>query len=137
MSRPGRPPDADGYDELVLGALECYERAVRRVAQDFARRGAVVQPLGVDLGALDALHVRFGRRGRAREGTLGSLRPTRDLEQAVVELADLLQEKEFDEGDTSWPGCLPGHTHPPTAALVDGVACWQCPSSHATLFPIG
>ncbi|MEV4388170.1 hypothetical protein AB0J68_21050 [Micromonospora sp. NPDC049580] len=131
-------PDADDYDELVLGALECYERAVRRVAQDFARRGAVVQPLGVDLDALDALHVHFGRRGRAREGILGSLRPAHDLEHAVVELADLLQEKEFDEGDdTTWPGCLSGHSHPPTAALVGGVACWQCPRSHATLFPIG
>ncbi|MDH6464883.1 hypothetical protein M2302_005084 [Micromonospora sp. A200] len=130
-------PDADDHDELVLGGLESYERAVRRVAQDFARRGAVVRPLGVDLDALDALHVRFGRRGRARESILGTLRPTRDLEHAVVELADLLQEKEFDEGNTTWPGCLSGHAHPPTAALVDGVACWQCPRSHETLFPIG
>ncbi|MEH0937273.1 hypothetical protein [Micromonospora psammae] len=129
--------DGDGYDELVLGSLECYERAARRVAEDFARRGAVVHPLGVDLDALDALHVRVGRRGQTGEDILGSLPVTGDLERAVVELADLLQEKEFDQGDTTWPGCLSGHTHPPTPALVDGVACWQCPRSHAILFPIG
>ncbi|MER5338140.1 hypothetical protein [Micromonospora sp. NPDC002717] len=130
-------PSGDEDDELLLGALECYERAVRRVAQDFARRGAVIEPMGVYLDAVDALHVRFGRRGQAQEGILGSLPPTRDLELAVVEMADLLQEKEFDEGDTTWPGCLPGHSHPPTAALVCGVACWQCRRSHASVFPIG
>ncbi|MEH1057713.1 hypothetical protein V6U89_21210 [Micromonospora sp. CPCC 206171] len=129
-------PNGGGDDELVLGALECYERAVRRVAQDFARRGAVIQPMGVYLDALDALQVSFGRRGQAQESSLGSLRLTRDLELAVVELADLLQEKEFDEGDTTWPGCLPGHSHPPAATLVDGVASWQCPRSHASLSPI-
>ncbi|MBQ0903395.1 hypothetical protein [Micromonospora sp. U21] len=62
---------------------------------------------------------------------------TSDLEQAVVELADTLQEKEFDEGDTTWPDCTAGHTHPPTAAVVDGVACWQCPRSQAALSRIG
>ncbi|MFG3698629.1 hypothetical protein ACGF5C_12020 [Micromonospora sp. NPDC047620] len=128
-------PRGDEDDELLLGVLECYERAVRRVAQDFARRGAVIEPMGVYLDALDALHVCFGRRGQ--EGILGSLPPTRDPELAVVEMADLLQEKEFDEGDTTWPGCLPDHSHPPTAALVYGVACWQCPRSHASVFPIG
>lgn len=136
----GMAPNGEEYDELVLGALECYERAVRRVAQDFARRGAVIQPMGVYLDALDTLHVSFGRRGQATEsslGSLGSLRLTRDLESAVVELADLLQEKEFDEGDTSWPGCLPGHPHPPAATIVDGVAHWQCPRSRASVFPIG
>ncbi|TDC81780.1 hypothetical protein E1193_13810 [Micromonospora sp. KC606] len=123
--------------DLVLGALECYERAVHRVAQDFARRGAVIQPVGVYLDALDALHVCFGRRGQTQEGILGSLRPTRDLELAIVEMADLLQEKEFDEGDITWPGCLPGHAHPPTATLSGGVACWQCPRSHESVFLIG
>ncbi|TDB76611.1 hypothetical protein [Micromonospora sp. KC723] len=130
-------PNGDEDDELVLGALACYERAVHRVAQDFARRGAVIQPMGVYLDSLDALHVCFGKRGQAHVGILGSLRPTGELELAVVELADLLQEKEFDEGDTAWPGCLPGHSHPPIAALVNGFACWQCPQNHASVFPIG
>ncbi|MCZ7420034.1 hypothetical protein O7605_10940 [Verrucosispora sp. WMMA2121] len=130
-------PDGDVDDELVLGALECYERAVRRVARDFARRGAVIQPIGVYLDTLDVLLVCYGRRGQAHRGSVGSLRVTGELELAVVELADLLQEEEFDEGDTAWPGCLPGHSHPPNAALVDGVACWQCPKSHASVSPIG
>ncbi|MBX7268135.1 hypothetical protein KIF24_20235 [Micromonospora sp. Llam7] len=69
-------PNGDEDDELVLGAMECYERAVHRVAQDFARRGAVIQPVGVHLDTLDALPVCFGRRGQARAGVLGSLRPT-------------------------------------------------------------
>ncbi|MET8310454.1 hypothetical protein [Micromonospora sp. NPDC005173] len=130
-------PDAE-YDELVLSALECYQRAVPRVLQDFDRRGAVVQPLDVDLDALDDnLIVRYCLRGQAGESLLGSLPLTGDLEQAVVELADLLQEKEFGEGDTTWPGCAAGDTHPPTAAIVDGVASWQCPRNHTVLFPIG
>ncbi|RKN44296.1 hypothetical protein [Micromonospora endolithica] len=127
----------DEYDDLVLDALECYQRAVRRVALDFARRGAVVRPLGVDLGALDILVVRYAQPGPVREGALGALRPTRDPEEAVVELADTLQEKEFDEGDTTWPGCVAGHAHPPTAAVVDGVASWQCPRDRTALAPIG
>ncbi|MFI7578567.1 hypothetical protein [Micromonospora sp. NPDC049497] len=93
--------------------------------------------MGVDLDALDALLVNVGRRGQGRESSLGSLRPTRDPELAVVELADLLQEEEFDEGDTTWPGCLPGHSHPPVATVVDGVAHWRCPRSDALVSRIG
>ncbi|PWR12798.1 hypothetical protein DKT68_02405 [Micromonospora acroterricola] len=126
-------PASGDQDALVLGALECYQRAVTRVAEDFARRGALVQPLDVDLDILDALIVRYRTRGEARESWLGSLPVTSDLERAVAELADMLQEEEFDEGDISWPGCTAGDTHPPTAAVVDGVACWQCPRSRAVL----
>ncbi len=126
-----------GDDELVLDALECYERAVRRVADDFARRGAVTRPKGVHLDSLDTIILLVDRPGPAGESSLGSLHPTRDLEAAVVELADLVQEKEFDEGDNTWPGCLPAHTHPPAAALVDGVACWTCPRSDAPVAAIG
>ncbi|MGC5308793.1 hypothetical protein [Micromonospora zamorensis] len=127
--------DTDNDDELILGALECYQRAIRRVAADFAGRGATVQPWGVDLDAPDLLIVHYRTPGR--ESCLGSLPVTRDVEQAVVELADVLQEKEFSEGDTSWPGCAAGDTHPPRAALVNGVAHWQCPQSQAPLFRIG
>ncbi|MET8349481.1 MULTISPECIES: hypothetical protein [unclassified Micromonospora] len=129
--------EPDDYVERVLGALECYQRAVRRVADDFARRGAVVEPLDVDLGDLDNLLVRYRWRGQPGDALLGSLPVTSDVERAVVELADLLQEKEFDEGDTVWPGCAAGDTHPPTAAVVDGVACWQCPRAQAALSRIG
>ncbi|WP_410814777.1 hypothetical protein [Micromonospora sp. 067-2] len=124
-------PDPD-YDELVLRALEFYQHAVRRVADDFALRGAVIRPLGVDLEHGDTLMVTYDLREQAGDGAL-SLPPTGDLEQAVVEMADALQEEEFDEGDTTWPGCTAGHTHPPTAAVVNGVACWQCPRNHNIL----
>ncbi|MGC5310262.1 hypothetical protein [Micromonospora zamorensis] len=118
----------DNSDELLLYSLELYQRAVERVARDFRQRGAGVKPLEVQLDDLDAIELFYERPGWTGAATLGSLPVVHSVEQAVVALADLLQEKEIEAGDNTWPGCRGGHSHPPAAALLDGDAWWRCPS---------
>ena len=61
-------------------------------------------------------------------------------EQAVVDLADWLQEQFFPETQAAWgearPAC-PGHTHPAVADLLDGEGWWICPADEHRLVRIG
>ncbi|SCG34269.1 hypothetical protein [Micromonospora coxensis] len=75
--------------------------------------------------------------GGGRSGAVGALPMVRTVEEAVVALADILQEKALEEGDTAWPGCRPGHPHPPTPRLSGGTAVWSCPRDAGTLSGIG
>jgi hypothetical protein len=102
-----------------------YTAAAPRVSQDFARRGAGLRDLAIERTDQDAIVVRFRLRDSPR--LLNLPFPVADVEGAVVALADLLQEKEIEAGDTSWPGCLLGHPHPPEPAVVAGRASWTCP----------
>jgi hypothetical protein len=120
-------------DDQVLLALEVYQRAADRVAHDFAQRGATIEPQGVDLGFLDAIVVRYRQRGRTDVSILGTLPLVTSLTEATVVLADVLQEKELEAGANTWPGCLPGHAHPPKPAVVSSFASWLCPSDDVTL----
>ncbi len=111
-----------------------YTAAALRVSRDFARRGAGLRDLEIEPPGQDVIMVRFRRGDSIRRHSL--VFPVADVESAVVALADLLQEKEVEEGDTSWPGCLPGHPHPPTPALVTGRASWMCPRTGEPLAEI-
>jgi hypothetical protein len=118
----------------VEDSLERYLDAAPRVGEDFARRGAGLRDLIVERTDQDTVGVRFRRGDSSRRLSLPF--PVRDVESAVVALADRLQEKEIEEGDTSWPGCLPGHPHPPEPALVAGRASWRCPRTGEPIDPI-
>ncbi len=128
-------PTAMDHDESTLLALDHYAAAAPRVTRAFARRGAVLEGLVVELHELDVIVVRYRSRGSDR--MLGALPLAPDLEGAVAALSDRLQEKEIEAGDNTWPGCLPGHPHPPTPAVVNGRASWQCPRTGATVAPLG
>jgi hypothetical protein len=123
--------------EAILGALDHYATALGRVAHDFAARGASLTPARVRLAELDAIVVDYGRPGRAEVSTIGALPVVSSVELAVVELADLLQEKVLESGDVLWPGCLPGHSHPPAPRLSSGTAVWACPKESIAVGPIG
>ncbi|MEV4490186.1 hypothetical protein AB0K04_08740 [Micromonospora coxensis] len=140
-------------DDEVLHSLDHYETALRRVSADFASRGAAVEPIGVQLGEMNGIFVSYrvtsgggprpydqppvpGDR-RDRLPGVGALPMVTTVEEAVVALADILQEKALEEGDTAWPGCRPGHPHPPTPRLSAGTAVWSCPRDTTTLSGIG
>lgn len=56
--------------------------------------------------------------------------------EAVVLLADQLQDAVLEETcGAPLPEC-PGHGHPAVARVVDGAACWACPSTGTALRPI-
>ncbi len=131
-------PFHQGLPEYARAAVDDdfskYTAAALRVSQDFARRGAGLQDLEIEPPGRDIIMVRFRRGDSIRRHSL--LFPVGDVESAVVALADLLQEKEVEEGDTSWPGCLPGHPHPPAPTLVTGRASWTCPRTGKALAEI-
>lgn len=58
--------------------------------------------------------------------------------EAVTLLADQLQDAVLEEtGGAANPPCpCPGHDHPAVAQLVDGTACWTCPSGGDAVWPI-
>ncbi len=111
--------------------LARYTAAAPRVGQDFARRGAGLRDLVIELTDQDVIVVRFRHGGTSRLLSLPF--PVADPESAAVALADRLQEKEIEEGGTSWPGCLPGHPHPPEPAVIAGRASWRCPRTGARI----
>jgi hypothetical protein len=53
--------------------------------------------------------------------------------QAVAELAGQLQDAVLEStGGAPLPPCpVAGHRHPATAEVLDGTACWTCPSGGA------
>jgi hypothetical protein len=119
-------------DRQILTALDHYEAALTRVAADFAARGAPLAPDRVRLAEADQMVVDYGE-----SRTIGALPLVTSVELAVVELADIVQEKVLEAGDTGWPGCLPGHRHPAEPRLSSGSAVWACPKENATVGPIG
>ncbi|MEH0971108.1 hypothetical protein V6U77_08205 [Micromonospora sp. CPCC 205546] len=124
-------------EEDVLTSLDHYEHAVIRVAGEFRAHDAPVEPRHVRLDDLDSIVVDYGTAGQCRTYSLGGLPAVASVEEAIVELTDLLQEKVLEAGDTAWPGCLPGHRHPPSARLVSGAAVWTCPEHGTTLARLG
>ncbi|SCG55333.1 hypothetical protein [Micromonospora halophytica] len=124
-------------DDEVLHSLDCYETALRRVSADFGSRGAAVEPVSVRLGALAGVLVDYRVAGGGDPYTVGTLPMVTTVEEAVVALADLLQEEALECGDTAWPGCRPGHPHPPTPCLSGGTAVWSCPRDATALAGIG
>ena len=60
--------------------------------------------------------------------------------ELVVDIADWLQEQFFFETRDAWgearPAC-PGHTHPASAAVIDGQAWWTCPRDDRQISLIG
>lgn len=55
--------------------------------------------------------------------------------EAVVKLADQLQDSVLEAtGGAPFPPC-PGHGHPAVAKLIDGIASWTCPKG-GSLSPI-
>ncbi|GAA4670189.1 hypothetical protein [Phytohabitans rumicis] len=123
-------------DEDVLTSLDHYDNAVRRVADDFRARGAPIEPRQVRLDDLDSIVVDYSGVGQS-DAYLGSLPNVASVEEAAVELADLLQEEAIESGDVLWPGCLPGHSHPPTPRLANGTAVWACPKDGIVITRIG
>ncbi|MGB2571266.1 hypothetical protein ACPFP2_22865 [Micromonospora citrea] len=124
-------------DDEVLHSLDHYEAALRRISADFGSRGAAVEPVGVRLDTLDSILVDYRVTGRGDPYAVGALPMVTTVEEAVVALADLLQEEALELGDTVWPGCRPGHTHPPTPRLSGGTAVWSCPADATALADIG
>ncbi|MFY7066267.1 hypothetical protein ACOQFV_10420 [Nocardiopsis changdeensis] len=56
--------------------------------------------------------------------------------EAVVHLADGLQDAAVEQAlGRPLPPC-PGHPHPPTARLVSGVPAWTCPRTGGAVRPI-
>lgn len=53
------------------------------------------------------------------------------LESLLVEQVDMLQTYVMDYLGRACPEC-PLHEHPVSVNLVEGVACWRCPSTSTT-----
>lgn len=76
-----------------------------------------------------------------RTGVL--VHPNAEESQRLADVADQIQEFVLEElgrlgRSAAWPAC-PEHptTHPLTATLADGQACWQCPASGTVIAAIG
>jgi len=63
--------------------------------------------------------------------------PVRPLQEAIVEIADELQNQAIDIHFRAVPQCVDGHFHPPRAELVENEAMWICPRSGMTVRRIG
>ena len=123
-------PDDD--DEFVLRSLQFYERAVPSIAADLNAHRSGFRPLDVALNAFDGIELRYQRLGGPSvEHT--NLPLAGDLPAALVAMAGAFQDKELTGGDNTWPGCLPGHAHPPDPDVIAGVACWRCPRNGETV----
>jgi hypothetical protein len=59
------------------------------------------------------------------------------FEEAVVQLADELQDQAIDIGLKAVPRCVGAHFHPARAQVVDNTAVWVCPASGETIRQIG
>jgi hypothetical protein len=118
--------------------LTLYRTAARVVFADAVARGGRLARLAVEAGGAGLL-LRYRLTGDARDGLAGALPPeVSTVAEAVVALADLLQEQLIEAGpDRSWPGCVPGHGHPPAARLVSGTPVWACDRTGAVAGPIG
>jgi hypothetical protein len=68
-----------------------------------------------------------------------SVFPQAEPEDLQVLLAEHLQD-ELSETSGAWaqarPAC-PGHGHPASPEVVDGVAVWRCPKDGRVLAPVG
>lgn len=119
-----------------LDARQAYERALPRVREEFTGSARHISPTVV-VGEPPVVSVQWEILGGARPMGERSLPSVDDVESAVAELTDVLQEQELEAGNTSWPGCQAGHPHPPAATVVGGTAVWVCPRTGVTLRPIG
>ena len=96
----------------------------------------LVLPPGLDAPAAHShLLVELGTEGRTAAGeSVGAHYPLHVPEaEAVAELASQIQDHAV-EAESSWGRALPpcpGHAHPLSARVFDGVAVWQCPVSPA------
>lgn len=102
-------PYASGFKVVQGGEPACF-------------RSEVFEGFEVRLRVFDTVI-----RGRAAAG------PTQQM--VVVSLVDAVMEylPENLAGaglDSAWPGCLPGHSHPPEFRIVDDHFAWQCPTTH-------
>jgi hypothetical protein len=122
-------------DELLVAAFEPVARDLRAAGLDyelaedstghrggFPRCDLIVS--GVKLGHLH-------------------IDPEQELSAATRMLADFTQDLVLENVRSSggrtieWPPCLPSHTHPMSAGLLDGVAKWHCPLDPTIAVPIG
>jgi hypothetical protein len=56
--------------------------------------------------------------------------------ELVLDIAGQLQDDVIDEIWAAWPQC-PGHEHPMSLGLQDGVPVWQCSGEGDFTVPIG
>ncbi|MFJ4919539.1 hypothetical protein [Streptomyces sp. NPDC088725] len=68
------------------------------------------------------------------DGSSVSVRLTPDLSeaQAVVLLAEQLQDSVLESTHGAPAPACPGHGHPATARVIDGTASWSCPQDGRT-----
>ena len=96
-------------------------------AAGFASRLRLDGPAGPDPVG-DGVMVRIEFPDGSATGVL--LSPLSQEADAVAQLADQLQDAVLEStGGAPVPRCpVAGHGHPAVAEVVDGAACWTCPS---------
>lgn len=79
---------------------------------------------------------RFSERGQVALHTR-RLNERSTVDEATVEIADVLQDDILDSSrGLVWPAC-PEHPHPAEASLVNGRASWVCPRDGHPVATIG
>ena len=54
----------------------------------------------------------------------------------VDSIMEYLPEELVRVGQVSWPGCVPGHGHPPEFHAASDVCAWVCPNTHEVVIEI-
>ncbi len=160
MSRPVTEWGPEGvrqWAEAVLRQLDVPAGATLRVAvadggdhdaggPEAPAEGGFTSALRLTDGEAETPPVADGGDGVAvtleyRDGTSVTAFVPWDLDQAhaVTELADRLQDSVLEStGGLPTPPCpVPGHPgHPAVAEVVDGTACWTCPTGGPQTRPV-
>jgi hypothetical protein len=120
-------PTVDVDDEQRI-----YELALERVMRDLHATSRLRPEVQIDFTSPKDLQYWYESRH-----AYGLHRGTVDIEDATVELADLVQNDVLEDlWGTAWPAC-PGHDHPASPRMIDGMATWVCGKTGAKLADVG